>query len=134
MSPILDLRAGVRATLAADAALAALLGGPRVYDRAPPGALPPYVAFGDALARDWSTGTDRGFEALFSIDAWSSQPGEGEALAIADRCWTLLEDSAPTLSTWRAVNLRALAVETKRERAGRYLRATLRMRCVLEPL
>ena len=133
MSPLLDLRAAVRAILVADATLTGLIGGPNVYDRAPPGASPPYVAFGDALARDWSTGSDHGFEILFAIDCWSKQPGEAEALAIADRCLALLEDAAPPLSSWRLVGLRALALETKRERSGRYLRATLRMRGVVEP-
>ena len=68
-SSVVSLRKALHAALAADAALAALLGGARIHDEAPRGAEPPYLTFGDARARDWSTGTDKGAEHALVIDA-----------------------------------------------------------------
>lgn len=51
--PLLALRAGLIGRFAADAALAALLGGRvRLYDEPPRGTLPVYALFGDAEITD----------------------------------------------------------------------------------
>ena len=52
VSPVIALRRAVRAALLADADLVAALGGPHVFDEAPPRQRAPYVAFADASARE----------------------------------------------------------------------------------
>ena len=133
-SPVLSLRAAIRARLVADAALVALLGGPKVHDEPPRAAEPPYVTFADVQARDWSTGGDRGHEQRLGLSVWSRQGGDREALTIADRVATLLDDADLTPAGHRLVNLRVTAQEVARpDRAG-LRRVTLRLRAVTEQL
>ncbi len=54
-----------KAALADDSALVALLAG-RVYDDVPRGAEFPYITFGPATLRDWSTGTETASEHLIT--------------------------------------------------------------------
>ena len=131
-SPVTALRKAIHAALAADAALTAQLGGAAVYDEAPREALPPYVTFGEASARDWSTATDHGLEQVVVINCWSTQRGARESLDIADRVAAVLHNAALTLTGHRLVNLRLVSQETKREAAGRFARTSLRLRAVTE--
>lgn len=133
-SPTIALRKAIRDHLLADATLASLLGGARVFDEAPRGTEPPYVTFGDARARDWSTATDIGAEHAIVLDAWSSQHGAREALAIAERARELLDDAALTPTGHHLVSLRFVQLETRRENQGRFARASLRFRAVTEAL
>ncbi len=131
-SAIVALRKAIRDRLTGDASLRGMLGGARVFDEAPRGTEPPYVAFGDARTRDWSTATDRGAEHVVALDVWSAQRGEREALSIAARAQDLLDDTALTLEGHRLVNLRFVQIETRRENQGRFARASLRFRAVTE--
>ena len=131
-SPVIALRKAIRLQLTGDAALVAKLGGPNVFDEAPREAIPPYVAFGDSSLRDLSTSTDRSAEQFAVLNVWSLQRGLREALDIADRVAALLDDAALALDGHRLVNLRLVALETKREGNGRFARASLRFRAVTE--
>ena len=73
------LRAAIYDALVADAALNALLGGPRVYDEVPRAAAFPYVTLGECRILDWSTGTEPGEEHQLTLHAWSRQGGHAEA-------------------------------------------------------
>ena len=134
LSPVIALRKAIRAQLAADAVLVAKLGGANIFDEAPREATPPYVVFGDATARDWSSSTDRGTEQFAVLDVWSLQRGVREALDIADRVAAVLDDAALALDSHHLVNLRLVSQETKREASGRFARASLRFRAVTEAL
>ena len=133
-SPVIALRKAVRAALLADAALLAALGGPNVFDEAPREASPPYVVYGDSLARDWSTVSDRGAEQFLVVQVWSLQRGVREALDLAARVTALLDDQALALEGHRLVNLRLVAMETRRELNGRFVRVSIRLRAVTEAL
>ncbi len=128
------LRAAIHAALAADATLLGLLGGPKIYDEAPRGAIAPYVTFGDLQSRDWSTDSDDGVEHFVILNVWSGQTGAREALAIAGRVRDLLHDQPLTLSGFNLVNLRFTQLDTRREGGGRFNRASPRFRAVTEPL
>ena len=128
------LRAAIHTTLSADAQLATLLGGPKIYDEAPRGVLVPYVTFGDLQSRDWSTGDGDGVEHFVILNAWSGQTGAREALAIAGRIRELLHDQPLALSGYALVNLRFTQLDTRRETNGRFTRASPRFRAVTEPL
>jgi hypothetical protein len=131
--PAWALQQAVHGRLAGDAALAALLGGARIYDAVPRNAAAPYVHLGEAEARDWSTATEAGAEVLFSLVVFSEAAGRREALAIAARLRALLHAASLALDGHRLVQLRHLATETEREpKDGR--RARLGFRAVVEPI
>ena len=132
MSAAKALQEAVFSTLAADAELAALLGGARVYDGAPRNAAAPYVHLGEILSRDWSTATEAGAEVRFDVVAWSEAPGRAEALAIAGRAAELLHDAALSVVGHRLVSLRHLGTQTSREKKPEGRRATARFRARME--
>ena len=133
-SPIIALRKAIHTALAGDAALTALVGGNRIFDEAPREARPPYVCFGDAQARDWSTATRTGCEQFAVLHVWSAQRGAQEALAIAARIAQVLDEAALTLDGHHLVDLRFMTTETRREAAGRFTRSSLRFRATTEQL
>ena len=133
-SPMQALQAAVFGALSGDPGLVALLGGPHVFDGAPRNAAAPYVHFGEAAERDWSTATEAGAEVGFALVAWSRQGGRSEALLIADRVRALLHDAVLPIEGWRVVNLRHLGTETGRVEKPEGRRATARFRARLEPL
>ncbi len=61
--------------LTSDAPTLAALGGPRVYDDAPARTEFPFVTFGQSSERDWSTGSDEGYEHLVTLHVWSRARG-----------------------------------------------------------
>ncbi|HMN72454.1 MAG TPA: DUF3168 domain-containing protein [Rhodoblastus sp.] len=131
-SPVLALRRAILAALAADAPLRALLDGAHVYDEAPPGAPTPRIAFADAQSRDWSAQSSHGAEQILVLTVWSGARGTREALDIADRVVALLDEAALTLVGHRLIDLRFVALATKREQNGRYARADIRFRATTE--
>ena len=131
-SPVLALRRAILARLSADAPLTAMLGGARVYDEAPPGAPAPRIAFSDAQSRDWSAQSSHGAEQFLVLSVWSGARGTREALDIADCVVALLDEAALPLSGHRLIDLRFVALATKREQNGRYARADIRFRATTE--
>ncbi|MCP8937784.1 DUF3168 domain-containing protein [Alsobacter sp. SYSU M60028] len=132
--PVSALRKAVRQRLVDDAALLALLGGPRVHDEPPRAAEPPYVTFGPASAAAWNAGAVAGRRHALSLVVWSRQGGDAEALAIAARLEELLDDATLTLEGHRLVLLSVSGLETARpDRAG-LRRVTLRLAALTEPL
>ena len=132
-SAVWDLQQAVHATLTADTALLALLGGTRIYDDVPRGAAFPYVSLAAFTARDWTTGTEPGTEITFTVHAWSRGAGHKQPHLIADAVRTALHDQPLTLADHRLVNLRHDASETRRERDGDTYRVIARFRAVVEP-
>lgn len=130
--PFLALQKALLARLAGDAALSALLGGPRIHAEPPRAAEPPYVGLSESRTNDWSTVSDRGHEHLFTLSVWSRQPGIREALAVAGRIEELLEDADLALEGHRLVNLRLLSQEFRREGRDGTRRVALRLRAVTE--
>lgn len=131
-SPVVALRRAMRAALLADAQLTTTLGGPHVYDEAPPGAPAPRIGFSDVQARDWSAQSSRGAEQIVVLTVWSSERGTREALDIADRIVAVLDEAPLVLSGHRLVDLRFMQMATRREQNGRLARADLRFRATTE--
>ncbi|MFN4272140.1 MAG: DUF3168 domain-containing protein [Aliihoeflea sp.] len=111
MPAAIELQKAVFAALAGDAALAALLGGSKIYDHAPAGVAFPYLTFGRISVFDWSVDGGAGVELLFSLNAWSKARGKSEALAIVERTRALLHEAGLELEGHRLVNLRAERAE-----------------------
>jgi hypothetical protein len=127
------LRAAVYDALAADAALNALLGGPKIYDAPPRAAVFPYVTLGETRVTDFSTGTEAGEEHQLTLHAWSRQGGHREAHLIAGALLQALDDADLALTDHTLVNFRFAVADVRREADGRTYHALVRFRAVTEP-
>ena len=127
----LALRSAIRTAALADATLAGAVNS-SFFDGAPKDALFPFVAFGDVVLRDWSTGSDAGLEHQFTLDIWSSQPGNGETLKIADQILDFLGRAVLQLQGAQLIDLRFVSCEARRESNGRYAKGRLRFRAITE--
>ena len=132
-SPALSLRRAIHAALAADEPLLEMLGGARIFDVPPQGAAFPYVALGEALVSDWSTGTEAGTEHALTLHVFSRSGGRAEAFALAAGVQNALHDVPLTLEGHHLANLRATTAEVVREKDGRTFHARVRFRAVTEP-
>ena len=131
-SPVLALQEAVFAALGADTELAALLGGPKIFDGPPRNEAAPYVHLGEARCRDWSTATEAGAEIVFAVVAWSRQPGRAEGLAIAEQVRAVLAGAALAIQGHRLVNLTHVGTETGRAEKPEGRRVVSRFRAVVE--
>lgn len=132
-SPILPLRAAIRAACLADAELASLMDGAvRLYDE-PPGDAPALsCVFGETTLRDWSTGTERGHEQEASVVAWARPGSAAAAVKVVDRMAALLDDAALALPGHRLVRLSVAGQEVDRDPRTNLARATLRLVAITE--
>lgn len=105
-SPAAELQKAVFAALGDDAALTALLGGPKIYDDAPLHVGFPYITLGLTSVHDWSTSTESGTEQLFTLHVWSKAHGNAEALAIIEAARAVLDDASLALDGHHLVSLR----------------------------
>lgn len=132
---ILALREAVQALLAADTALAALIGPGRIFDEAPRAARGLYIVHGEVEARDWSTGSDRGCEQEFALVVWAAQSGSSrQALEAAGLIVAALDQSELALHGHVLVNLRWLSSRLARETRNGLPQVTIRFRAVTETL
>jgi hypothetical protein len=120
-------------TLRADTALLALLGAPRVYDRAPREAVAPFVVVDSVTTSDWSTATEPGSEHRVVLDVWTRGGGRRPAGEIADAVRRAL-----TLRPLAGVRGHRIVSVTHRETAltvepGDVWRARLVVRALTEP-
>jgi len=128
------LRAAIYDALTADAALGALLGGPKVYDEPPRSVTFPYVTVGEARVTDFSTGSEPGEEHQLTLHAWSRQGGHREAHLISGALLQALDDAPLALAEHHLVNLRFATADVRREADGRTYHALVRFRAVTEPV
>ncbi len=128
------LQKAIHAALTTNAALLALLGGPRVYDDVPRGAPFPYVTFAQSTERDWSTGSEEGGEHIVTLHVWSRAAGSKEAQEIIGAVRAALHDQALALTGHRLVNLRREFSEVRRDADGETTHGLVRLRAVTEPV
>lgn len=130
-----QLQKAVVERLSADPAILAITGTGRIFDRRITRAEPPYLVFGEAVARDFSTGDDEGggTEHRFEIEAWTTQNGRKQAVELADAVRAALHDRDFELEDATLINLRHERTLSRRApRSGLHL-ARLRFRAVTEP-
>ncbi len=133
-SPALSLRAAIHGALSGDTRLLGMLGGPRIFDVPPRDAVFPYIALGEALVSDWSTGTEAGTEHALTLHVFSRSGGRAEAFALAAGVQHALHDVPLSLEGHHLANLRATTAEVVREKDGRTFHALVRFRAVTEPV
>jgi hypothetical protein len=76
----------------------------------------------------------RGAEQFLTLSVISTQRGVREALDIAQMIAGLLDEAPLALVGHTLIDLRFLAIETKREQNGRFARVNLRFRATTESL
>lgn len=91
-APAAELQTAILAALGADPALAAALGGARIYAQAPKNVAFPYIGFGRTSVHDWTTGAEKDDEQLFTLHVWSKAKGDAETLQIMEMARTRLAD------------------------------------------
>ncbi len=128
------LQKAVYASLAADTALAALVGGDRIHDAPPRAAAMPYVALDPIVTTDIGASLGEIHEHRLTLVVWSAGKGKREALAILERLVALLHDADLALDDHRLVNLRREREEVRVTDDRRAVRGELRLRAVTEPL
>jgi len=126
------LQAAIHQVLTADAPLAALLGGPKVYDRVPAGAGLPYVTLGDGVASDWSTGTETGTEHLLRFHVWARDGGRKAIRDVAAAIHAALHDADLALAQGHLVNLRFTTARVLADPDGETWHGVLDYRAVTE--
>jgi hypothetical protein len=127
------LQQSIYATLASDAAVLTLLGGPRIYDDVPQGAAFPYLTIGQSTLRDWSTGSEDGHEHTLTLHVWSREKGRKQTHALMGAVHDALHDRDLALEGHRLVNLRHELSEARREPDGDTYHGIVRYRAVTEP-
>ncbi len=126
------LQQAIFSKLANDAQTAAALGGPRIYDDVPARAEFPFMTFGQSTERDWSTGTDEGYEHTVTLHAWSRGRGRKEAQAVIYAARDALHDQNLSLAGHRLINLRHECSEVRRDNDGETFHGIARIRDVTE--
>jgi hypothetical protein len=133
-SSALALQQSIFEALAADAALVALLGAPRIYDDTPQPATFPYITFGASQTRDYDSTTSAADEHIVTLHVWSREAGRKQAHEIVGAMRQALHDRPLALPGHRLINLRHDFSEARRDPDGETIRGLLRLRAVTEPL
>ena len=133
-SPLIALRKAIRLRLLSHAPLVAALGGAKIYEEAPQGAVTPYVLFMDAQMRDWSGAASRGAEHFFTLAVISTERGFGAALAAGQQIADLIDEATLSLDGHRLIDLRFVSMDTKRDSGGRFARVAILFRATTEYL
>ncbi|MEJ1157999.1 DUF3168 domain-containing protein [Prosthecomicrobium sp. N25] len=129
------LLAAVKASLAADPTLEALLGGPgRIHDMAPRNAPLPYLAVDPVASRPIGGVEAEVEEHDLTLTAWSRAGGKREALAITDRADARLAAAAPAPVGHALASMRLVRREARIARDRITATATLVYRAVTEPV
>jgi len=126
------LQREVYATLANDTAVAALLGGARIFDDVPQDTPFPFITLGTASVSDWSTGTESGLEHRLDVHVWSRYAGKRQAYEVIDAVRAVLHDAALSLNGAQLVNLRCQSFEVRRDDDGETYHGVARFRAVTE--
>lgn len=131
MQAALELQAALQARLAADPALTAFLGGPKIHDHAPDGAQFPYVTWGAVSAVDWSTASEEGSEILAALHVWTRARGKKEVFAICSAISAAIESAPVSLAQGHLVLLRVEEEEARYGPAGVH-HGIIRLRALIE--
>ncbi len=133
-SPVLALRQAIRAAVSGDVALMEALGGRSIFDEAPRQTPTPYIIFGESQLRDWSCDLSPGAEQFFTLSVITTQHGATQALSLSQQLHDRLAATPPVMTGHRLIDLSCLAIENKRDSAGRFTKVNMRYRATSEYL
>lgn len=126
------LQAAIYDRLTNDAAVTAIAGPDRVFDRRLAQQKLPCLVIGQWRVTDWSTGDDTGEEHRFDIEIWSDDNGRKQAAVLADLVRAALHEAPLTLSEGHLVNLRHEKIRLRREARSGFHTALVGFRAVTE--
>jgi Protein of unknown function (DUF3168) len=133
-APAAELQRAIFAVLGADAKLIAAIGGARIYELLPPkNVASPYVTFGRSSVYDWTTGSEKEEQQLFTLHVWSKAKGDAEALEIMELMRARLADTLLPLEGRQPVRLRLEFSEARYDDDLAIHHGLLRFRAVAEP-
>lgn len=132
LHPAWALQQAIMARLNADPALSGLTAAGHVFDRVPPRAAYPYVAYGPVTVRDWSTGSGPGHEHIVTIAGFSREPGFREAYGLVGALTALLDQASLALTDHHLVLLRFDAADFRREADGLTSKGSATFRALTE--
>ncbi|WAJ26699.1 DUF3168 domain-containing protein [Antarcticirhabdus aurantiaca] len=132
--PSIELQTTIFETLRSNAALTALLGGPKIFDSVPERASFPYLTLGRTAVIDWSTGTEDGAEHILTLHVWARGGGKTETYRIMNQVSDTLNDAHLPIEGHKLVNLRLQFAEARREPDTTTYHGILRFRAVTEPI
>lgn len=132
LHPVADLKAAVRARLAADADVAALVGS-AIHDSPPRGTEPPYVTFGDATASDAGTVENEGTIVDLVIVAVAAERGSAASLRIAAAIGQALAAPGLALADHHLGPVDIRQISVRHDPAATQSRALIRLRAFTEP-
>ncbi|MGH6737323.1 MAG: DUF3168 domain-containing protein [Methyloceanibacter sp.] len=127
------LQRSIYQALAGSSELTSLLGGARIYSDPPHGAPFPYIALGQTVNLDWSTGTEDGAEHSVTLHVWSRADSRQEVHEIIQVIRTVLHNQPLMLEDHYLVNLRHEFTEARIDPDGETLHGIVRYRAVTEP-
>ncbi|WP_159952865.1 DUF3168 domain-containing protein [Rhizobium sp. 18065] len=130
-APVNELLAALQAAVIADAALATWIGADGFSDRRLRATRFPALSIGTVEARDWSTGTETGFEIILTLEAWSER-GRREAEDLAEGVRRVAQGLEPALASFRLVNMVHRRTVSRREAKTGLFVAEVTMRAVVE--
>jgi hypothetical protein len=130
-APVNELLAALQAAATADAVLVDLAGAEGFFDRPTRATRFPTVALSDVETRDWSTGTETGFEILLTLACWSER-GRKQAQDMAEALRQVAEALAPELGDRRLVNLLHRRTTSRRDAKTGLFVAEVTFRAVVE--
>ena len=128
-----QLQQAVYGALSGNAALVALLGGPRIYDDVPHAAVYPFVSLGQTSSTDWGTASGDGEEHILTLHVWSSFGGRSEAQLIMGAIRDVLHTAHLALTGHTLVNLRQQFSDVRREADGITIHGLVCYRAVTQP-
>jgi len=129
----LTLRRSITQALAGSPDVAALLGGVRIHDEAPPAANFPFITLGQSVIRDWSTGIEDGAEQSLTLHVWSPFGGKKRVQDIIEAIRAVLRDRALLLADRQPVNLRHEFSEVRLDPDGDSFHGIIRYRAISAP-
>jgi hypothetical protein len=127
-APAAELQKAIFAALGSDAALIAALGGAHIYDK--PRSVFPSISFGRTGVYDWSTGTEKDTEQLFTLHIWSKAKGDAETLGLMELALSRLAGSPLFLEGGHPVDLRLEFAEARYDQDLAVYHGLLRYRAV----
>ena len=132
-TPQLAFRRALFERLGGDAALTALLGAGRIFEKPPRGQDYPFMVLDSYTAEPLLTYPQEGFVHRLGLAVFSREPSRDEVLSVMDRAVTLLMETPPLLTGHWLTGLQVSGMRSRLLRDGRTFRADWTVRAVTEP-
>ena len=129
-----QLQRAIYGALVANATLASLLGGARIFDDVPQATPYPHVTLGQTSSSENATGTEDGEEHILTLHVWSQAGGRSEAQRIMGALRDALHTASLALTGHTLVSLRQQFADVRRDADGVTIHGLVRYRAVTEPM